>query len=296
MEMHEIRYFMAVCQTLNFHRASESVHVSQPALTRAIQKLEADLGGYLFQRNKSHVQLTDFGILMRTHLGEVLERAETAKKNAQNFLSHDSKSLTLGVMCTIGPLRFIGFLNQFRKCHPRITVTVIDGAAGELVELLKDGTLDIAVLAQPEPFDDALQTKEIYSERFGVAFSAGHRFDTCHTIRLADIRSEPYLDRIMCEYSNYIDDLLKNMEVEIVSAHRSEREDWIIAMVAAGMGVCCIAEFSVTQPGVAFRPFIDPIIARKVSLATISARPQSAAVITFAKSAIEYDWLENLAH
>ncbi len=63
MEMHEIRYFLAACQTLNFHRASEDVHVTQPALTRAVQKLEAELGGHLFHRERGHVQLTDFGRL-----------------------------------------------------------------------------------------------------------------------------------------------------------------------------------------------------------------------------------------
>ena len=65
MEMHEIRYFLAACQTLNFHRASDLVHVGQPALTRAIQKLEAELGGPLFHRDKGHVQLTEFGSLTR---------------------------------------------------------------------------------------------------------------------------------------------------------------------------------------------------------------------------------------
>lgn len=291
MEMHEIRYFIAACQTLNFHRAAEIVHVSQPALTRAIQKLEAELGGYLFRREKAHVQLTEFGNLMRTHLGDVLERTETAKKNAQNFLSLDTKSLTIGVMCTIGPLRFVGFLNQFRERHPGITINVIDGAAGKLVELLKGGTLDIAVLARPEPFDAGLQAEEIYSERFGLAFSAGHRFGTCPTIQFSEVRGEPYLDRINCEYSKYIEEVGKSLGFEITSAYRSEREDWILAMVAAGMGVCCIAEFSVGQPGVAFRPFIDPIIARNISLVTNTDHPQSIALTRFAKSAKEYDWL-----
>ena len=80
MEMHEIRYFLAASRTLNFHRAAEAVHVTQPALTRAIQKLEAELGGLLFHRERNHVRLTDFGCLMRSHLEEILQRSEVAKE------------------------------------------------------------------------------------------------------------------------------------------------------------------------------------------------------------------------
>ncbi|CAH2399663.1 hypothetical protein MES5069_230081 [Mesorhizobium escarrei] len=111
MEMHEIRYFLAASQTLNFHRAADLVHVGQPALTRAIQKLEAELGGYLFHREKTRVRLTDFGCLMRTHLDEVLQRSETAR----SFLSLETASLTLGVMCTIGPAA----LHRFPQCLSR---------------------------------------------------------------------------------------------------------------------------------------------------------------------------------
>jgi LysR family transcriptional regulator, hydrogen peroxide-inducible genes activator len=74
MEMHEIKYFLAACRTLNFHRAAELSHVSQPALTRAIQKLEAELGGHLFHRERSQIRLTDFGRLMRSHLEGVRHR------------------------------------------------------------------------------------------------------------------------------------------------------------------------------------------------------------------------------
>ena len=139
MEMHEIRYFLAACRTLNFHRAAELVHVGQPALTRAIQKLEGELGGYLFHREKGHVQLTDFGCLMRTHLDDVYERSESAKQTARSFLTLEAAPLTLGVMCTIGPMRFISFLNTFREHHPGIEVTVIEGVATRLIRAVDGG-------------------------------------------------------------------------------------------------------------------------------------------------------------
>ena len=290
MEMHEIRYFLAACQTLNFHRAAELVHVGQPALTRAIQKLEAELGGPLFHRDKGHVQLTEFGSLMRTHLDEVFNRSESVKRTARSFLSLEDASLRLGVMCTIGPLRFASFLNVFREQNPGINITVIDGTASRLTDLLLQHKLDIALMAQPNPFDRKLLKEVIYTERFGLAFSTGHPFEIRNALRLTDARGETYLERINCEYNNHIDQLCMHLGFNIQSAYRSEREDWIMAMVAAGMGVCFIAEYSAIHPGVRHRPIGDPEIVREVSLVTVADSSPSPSVTSFAKAIREYNW------
>ena len=101
MEMHEVRYFLAACETLNFHKAAARCHVTQSALTGAIQKLEAELASHLFRRERNHVQLTDFGRLMRPHLEAVLDRTTNAQQVARSFLKQEAAPLTLGVMCTI---------------------------------------------------------------------------------------------------------------------------------------------------------------------------------------------------
>lgn len=294
MEMHEIRYFLAACRTLNFHRAAEHVHVTQPALTRAIQKLEGELGGRLFHRKHNHVQITDFGSLMRTHLEEVFRRSEGAKETARSFLTLKAASFTLGVMCTIGPLRFVSFLSAFRKSHAGVEVTVIEGLPSRLTELLLKGDLDVALMAQPQPFDDRLRPEPIYTERFGLAFSAGHPLQKRNMLHLKDVEGEPYLDRINCEYGNHIDDLCQSLGIKIQSAYRSEREDWIMAMVAAGMGVCFAPEFSAASlPGVCHRPVANPEVVREVSMVSVSGRLLSPAISAFAKAVRDYDWSMN---
>src|SRR5262249_11546053 len=122
MEMHQIRYFLSVCDTLNFTRAAELCNVSQPALTRAIQKLEEELGGLLFRRERSLTHLTDLGRLMRPHLEQVFHQTETARSTAKSFLKLENAPLNLGVMCTIGPLRFVGFPQEFQKRNPGIEI------------------------------------------------------------------------------------------------------------------------------------------------------------------------------
>src|SRR6266404_2883116 len=127
MEMHEIRYFLAVCETLNFTRAAECANVTQSALTRTIKKIEEELGGLLFRRERSRTHLTDLGQLIRPQLEEVLKRAEAVKSAARGFLKLDNAPLKLGVMCTIGPLRFMSFLSSFRSNHPGIELTLTEG-------------------------------------------------------------------------------------------------------------------------------------------------------------------------
>ena len=82
MELHEIRYFLAVCQTLNFTRAAELCTVTQPALTRAIQKIEGEVGGLLFARERGNTHLTELGRLKQPHLEEVQARTRAAKDQA----------------------------------------------------------------------------------------------------------------------------------------------------------------------------------------------------------------------
>lgn len=290
VEMHEVRYFLAACETLNFHKAAARCHVTQSALTRAIQKLEVELGSRLFHRDRSRVQLTDFGRLMRPHLDEVLGRTRNAQQVAQSFLKLEAAPLTLGVMCTIGPLRFVGFLNAFRERHPGIEVSVVESVPSRLSDLLLDGGIEIGLMAQSVPFDPRLNTEPIYRECFGLAFPTGHRFEQRNTLHVSDVAGEPYLLRINCEYRNFIGELCGQYGVEVRSAYRSEREDWIMAMVAAGMGVCFLPEYSATHPGVCHRPVAGPDIVREVSLISVAGRPLSPAASTFAKAVRDYDW------
>jgi DNA-binding transcriptional LysR family regulator len=96
MELHEIRYFLAMCDALNFTRAAERCHVTQPALTRAIQKLEAEFGGLLFSRERNRVHLTELGRLVQPNLEDALSRTVTAKTEAGRFLRLESADLRIG--------------------------------------------------------------------------------------------------------------------------------------------------------------------------------------------------------
>lgn len=294
MEMHQIKYFLAVSEDLNFRRAAEKCHVSAPALTRAIQKLEAEVGGRLFRRERSLTHLTDLGTLVRPHLVRVFSEAENAKSTARRFLKLENASVKLGVMCTIGPIRFMGLLGAFYAKQHGIELTLIDGTAEKLNELLRSGWLDLAILAQPEPFQDSIQAVPLYQERFCVAFPLGHEFQGREMIKMDVAAKQPHLLRVNCEYRSRVFMQCHDQGVDIPVVYRSEREDWIQSMVAAGFGVTFLPESSVVIPGVMTRPLTKPEVIREVSLVSIYGRCWSPAVQSFARAIHTYPWQPTL--
>jgi LysR family transcriptional regulator, hydrogen peroxide-inducible genes activator len=290
MEMHQIRYFLAVCETLNFTRAAEQCNVSQPALTRAIQKLEEELGGLLFRRERHLTHLTDLGRLVRPQLEQVWSQTEAAKTTARGFLKLDSAPLNVGVMCTIGPMRGIGFVTEFWRTNRGIELTLHEGVPGRLGELLRGGEIDVAVMAQAEPFEERFDVRPLYRERFVVAFPPGHRFAGQNAVRMADVDGESYLVRHNCEYLDELRAARQERGVEVRYAYRSEREDWIQTMVMAGIGICFMPEFSVVLPGLQTRPLVDPEVYREVALVTVAGRRFSPAAAAFVRAARTYEW------
>jgi len=290
MEIHEIRYFLAVCRTLNFTRAAEQCNVSQPALTRAIQKIEGELGGLLFSRERGNTHLTELGRLMLPHLEEVMRRTAAARDTAQRFLRLESAHLRLGVMCTIGPMRFVGFLNRFRADHPGIELTLTESVPPRLVKSLIHGELDVAVMAQPEAYDDRLRADPLYRERFVVACAVGHPFARRNAISMKDMDGQYYLQRVNCEFRDVLRERCEAAGAFINRSYRSEREDWIQTMVAAGMGVCFIPEFSATHPGLVLRQIEETDVFREICLVTVAGRRWSPAVASFVRALRHYAW------
>lgn len=290
MEMHQIRYFLAVAETSNFTRAAERCNVSQPAMTRAIQNLEAELGGLLLRRERNLTHLTDLGRLVLPHLSDVFNELESARTTAHQFLKLKEAPINLGLMCTVGPIRFAGFLAKFRHDHPGIQLTLLENMPEKLLELLAEGKLDLAVLAQPNPPGDRFDALPLYSERYVVAFPPGHRFGSQNGVAFTDMDGENLLLRINCEYKDVLAGHFQEQNVKLKFGYRSEREDWIQIMVMAGMGLCVIPEFLIMHAGLHTHPVTNPDVVRQVCLVTVAGRRFSPAVGTFVRAIKSYEW------
>jgi len=295
MEMHQVRYFVALCETLNFTRAAEHCGVAQPSLTKAIQKLEEELGGPLFARERSLTHLTDLGRLMRPHLEAVFHASEAVRLEANSFHKLESGSVRLGVMCTIGPTRLISFLKRFRRELPSIDISLKDAPGREIVHMLMEGEIDVALVGLPE-LPERFDAVPLYAERYMVAFYAGHRFEAMPVVPYRELDKEDYLSRINCEYPDYFSSLGIPDETNVNVCFETEREDWIQAMILAGMGCAVMPEFLPMLPGIATRPLVEPQMHRHIRLATIAGRRFSPSLRAFVSLAGRHNWGSAVSH
>jgi len=292
MDIHHIRYFLAVCETRNFTRAAEQCNVTQPALSRAIQQLEDEMGGLLFRRERNLTHLTDLGALLRPRFMSVLDGVSSARLEASRFLCMDDANLKVGVMCTIGPRRFTGLLADFNYRHTGIQLQLIEGVPAKLTELLEAGELDVAIMAESEGFPERFNVTPLYRERFVIALPSGHELLEETTVPVSRLDGQNYLRRLNCEYREYLSEVCKEHGVCLRISYASEREDWIQNMVAGGLGICFIPEYSAIIPGLHVRPVVDPEVWREVALVTVAGRRFSPAVSTFVNAVKSYSWAE----
>jgi hypothetical protein len=120
VEIRQINYFRALCEELNFTRTAERCEVSQPSLTRSIQLLEKQLGGYLFHRERSSTHLSELGRVVKPHFDKIWEHALLAKQSAQSFNDLQGGRLKLGVMCTVAPRALVRLVADVCRSHPGI--------------------------------------------------------------------------------------------------------------------------------------------------------------------------------
>jgi DNA-binding transcriptional LysR family regulator len=290
MEMHQARYFLAVCENSSFTRAAEQCHVSQPALTLAIKKLEDELGGPLFHREGRRLLVSDLGRRIRPHVAQVVAQAGAARQAADEFRLLHQAPLQLGVMSTIGPLRLAGMLASFKTEHRGVELGVHEGGLDELAGQLEAGKLDLAVLNAPRGYAPGLRVQPLYKERYVVVIAPGHQFEPLDAVRLAEVSHHLYVDRLACEMREMVMSVCGERKIELYATFRSEREDWVQGMVMAGMGFAFMPEYSVTHGGLLRRPLIEPSVEREVALVNVAGRKLSPAGVAFTRAVQSYRW------
>mgnify|MGYP006206325067 CR=1 FL=1 len=172
-DLRALGYFVAAYEERSVTAASRRCFVAQPSISMAIKGLEDELGGPLFRRERNNTHLTGLGEMMRPHLSRVLIETDAAKERARSFSKLDDVELKLGMMCTIGPRRFVPFLQAFRERYPKVRLVVQDGSNQQLQERLAQGELDVAVYGQPDEIDERFHARRLYDERFVPSKSIG---------------------------------------------------------------------------------------------------------------------------
>jgi len=290
MDFNQVRYFLALADTLNFTRAAERCYVTQPALTQGIKRLENELGGELIRRDGRYTELTDLGRALRSHFEQINRTRHLVRMTAKAVISGDIAELNIGVMCTIGPRVLAGMLDAFQMNHPMTSIVLHDVVPPAIENLLLTGGLDAVFCARHGSAHSRLRYIELFEEPMVVAFPAGHEFSNYDSVTLMDIVKQRYVERLHCEFREETHEFSREHELDLDVAFKSEREDWIQSLIRDGVGVSMIPKYSLLQPELDHRPIVDPPLTRKVELAIVDDADASPALNRLIEEATFYDW------
>jgi len=266
MELHQIRYFLAICDHGSFTRAAQFSYISQPSLTQSIKKLEDELGGELFTRDRSGCLLTPLGRMVEPNFRKIHKGTVATKADAIRFTLLNSIPLRIGLMETIGAQRLSPVFAHYRQEFPHIEFELIIDNEAELLNQLESNLLDLVISSPSQLLALPYQSTLIYTERYVVAFNSSHRFKNLDKIDLKEIQAEPYLDRLNCELREKLKAVCQDQEVNLYAAYRSNSEDWIINLVRADLGVALMPEFTLplNAEDIESRYLINPEISRQI--------------------------------
>jgi DNA-binding transcriptional LysR family regulator len=285
VEMYQVRYFLAVADLLNFTRAAERLHVAQPSLTRAIQKLEDELGGPLFRRERANTHLTELGRMMLPHLSASLAAAEAAKSQAISFSRREAGHLTIGACSTVCAETVAPLLAAVAAEIAGLELDVVVAPSAALEERLLAGELDAAFLT---PLDGAgherFDVRGVLEDAFVVAFAPGHRFERAAELALEDLDGEAIVVRAGCGHEDHIAAAMDARGVARAVRHRSDDERFVAAIVRAGLAVAVLPSSVAAARRLPFRPLDLPLPFR-VALTTVAGRRHSPALAALLRQA-----------
>ncbi len=290
MELYQIRYFLAVADTLNFTRASERSFVSQPALTKAIQRLEEAIGGRLFDRTKNSVQLTELGRAMLPNFRQLYDGANQAREQARRLTRESNDAVRVGVMCTIDFHQVLPGFVESQEGRSEVSLSFREGNLEALTDALDQGDVDVGIMCSPYDIPKRFRALPLFSEHYVVAIGDDHRFNGRAHIELAELHRERYCERVMCEFSAYIERLLRSKGVALEVVQQSAREDWIQALVRANFGVAFMPVSIARAAGLAYVHTADVPIVRQVNVLVQAERPATPAQQAVIDSLVGHDW------
>lgn len=253
MTLTELKYIVAVAREKHFGRAAEACHVSQPTLSVAVKKLEEELDIKIFERSSGEVATTALGSEIVRQAQSVLEQAAAIREIARRGKDPLSGMLTLGVIYTIGPYLLPELVRHSIERTPQMPLVLQENLTARLLEMLRTGEIDCAVLAEPFP-ETGLACAPLYEEPFLAAVPYNHRFADRESVSAGELKNETMLllgnghcfrDHVLevcpefARYASNADGIRRTFEGSSLET--------IKHMVAAGMGITLVPRLSVPE-------------------------------------------------
>jgi DNA-binding transcriptional LysR family regulator len=293
MEMHQVRYFLAVARTLNFTRAADECNVTQPSLTRAIKQLEAELGGDLFRRERP-AGMTELGQRMHPLLKQCYEAAVGARSLASSFKSGEIGALRIALSHSIDLSLLIPFLDQMKRQFNRLEFHFLRGNGREVGEMLKKGEAELGIAAELDPNWERLDTWPLFTEDFQLVLNAHHRLAGQDSIEIDDLRSEQLLSRRYCEHASRLNAALCEHGINVDHCHEISSEHDLIELLEADTGIAVMPDTS-RIPQTLKRAPVEGLDARRtVNLYGVAGRERTAVASAVMRMLRGSDWRQFL--
>ena len=278
MELHQLRYFCAVADSGSFSRAAEHSHVSQPSLSQQILKLESELGARLFDRLGRSVRLTEVGKAFLPRALSVLRELEAARSEVVESKESVSGQVSVGVIPTVSPYLLPPVIAAFAKLFPKATVTVLEEITPVLLERLRAGSIDIAILALPVRGHE-FEASPLVTEPLFAALPQNHRLARNSGIALHELRKEPFL--LLRDGHCFRENAVAACDRARVSPQvvfESGQFSSLLGLVGAGVGVSLVPAMAVDRRAkVRFVRISDPAAARTIGALILRGRSVSRA-------------------
>jgi LysR family hydrogen peroxide-inducible transcriptional activator len=283
MNLKDLKYLVALADTGHFGKAAERTFVSQPTLSAQLKKLEEYLGVKLVERQPKNVQLTEVGKQVVVRARRMLDEGDEIIALARSNIDPLVGKLKLGLIPTIGPYLLPRVMLKIRKALPQLGLMLYEYQTEPLLRRLRDGEIDVAILALPAPHD-GMETRALYQEAFTVALPANHALASKSTIRLADLKGYTLL---LLEDGHCLRDqaleVCSRIDVREVEDFRATSLETLRQMVIAGLGITLLPELAAETPfnsqrGLTIRPIAKPTPSRTVGAVWRKSSTRAAAI------------------
>jgi DNA-binding transcriptional LysR family regulator len=281
MELSQVRYFVTLSRTLNFTRAAAQCNVTQPAFTRAIQKLEAELGGDLLFRERNLTQLTELGRTIRPHLEAMLDAADAARNLAAARNTRAAASLKIGLGPGIGAASVANAVREVANALPDVSIHFEESGPATLIEAMLTDMLDCALLPEFCDLPERLNRWPLYTDRAVAVLPPDHRLAKQNAVTAADILDQTILVGEFC--GGFAGRLAATTGYSLRLQRCNGAAAQLLDLVGAGLGVALLSDRLRIAAPLTSRPFHEPELQRKILLTAVAGRPLNPAAASFVK-------------
>ncbi|MDY0885892.1 LysR family transcriptional regulator [Dongia soli] len=290
MELNQISYFINLAETLNFTTAARLSGVSQPSMTRAIRRLEEELGGPLIYRDGKNSRLTALGQDIEMEFRRMQVALRNVRQHSDNWALGRHRVLDIAVAPTVGPNAFTSFFLSALEQIPSVRIKIHALQHHEDTAEVLSGKYHACILSRELKSDPKLDVRPLFRERLVLGCATDHPLASADVVRAQDLAEFPYIDRLRCEFREQIREHFARREVMMRPRIRTEREDWVQRVVADGHAICILPERSVAAPGLVTRPIEGLSLERELVIATVSGSATPIEIRKIAQFASMYEW------